>query len=56
MRRYNFKNVFNCRDIGGYFTENHHLVKNHVFLRADNLTGLLIFDTRMKSIWNQIRL
>lgn len=41
MRRYNFKNVFNCRDIGGYFTENHQLVKNHVFLRADNLTGLL---------------
>jgi protein-tyrosine phosphatase len=41
MRRYNFKNVFNCRDIGGYFTENHRVVKNHVFLRADNLTGLL---------------
>lgn len=46
MRRYNFKNVFNCRDIGGYFTEDHQVVKNHVFLRADNLTGLL--DTEIE--------
>ena len=41
MRRYNFKHVFNCRDIGGYFTEDHQVVKNHVFIRSDNLTGLL---------------
>lgn len=40
MRRYNFKNVYNCRDIGGYFTDKNQVVKHHVFLRADNLTGL----------------
>lgn len=41
MRRFNFNAVFNCRDLGGYFTADHRLVKDHVFLRSDNLTGLL---------------
>ena len=40
MRRFNFNSVFNLRDLGGYFTMDHHLVKDRVFLRSDNLTGL----------------
>lgn len=39
MRRFNFKNVFNCRELGGYCTPDG-LTKDAVFLRSDNTTGL----------------
>lgn len=41
MRRFNFKAVYNCRDIGGFITSTNQIVRNNVFVRSDNLTGLL---------------
>jgi protein-tyrosine phosphatase len=40
MRRFNFKAVYNCRDIGGFLTQSNQIVRNNVFLRSDNLTDL----------------
>ena len=41
MRRFNFKTVYNCRDIGGFLTRDNHVVRNNVFIRSDNLTDIL---------------
>ncbi len=40
MRRFNFKAVYNCRDIGGFLTVDNKVVKNNVFIRSDNLTDI----------------
>ncbi len=40
MRRFNFKAVYNCRDIGGFITSSNQLVQSNVFIRSDNLTDL----------------
>lgn len=40
MRRFNFKNVYNLRELGGYCTHDG-TTKERVFLRSDNLTHLL---------------
>jgi len=41
MRRFNFKAVYNCRDIGGFLTHSNQVVRNNVFIRSDNLTDIL---------------
>lgn len=40
MRRFNFKAVYNCRDIGGFLTRDNKVVRNNVFIRSDNLTDI----------------
>lgn len=40
MRRFNFKAVYNCRDIGGFLTQSKQLVKTNVFIRSDNLSDI----------------
>lgn len=43
MRRFNFKHVYNCRELGGYCTPDG-LTKEAIFLRSDNVTGLSAAD------------
>lgn len=40
MRRFNFNQVYNCRDIGGFLTKDNKIVRNNVFIRSDNLTDI----------------
>jgi protein-tyrosine phosphatase len=40
MRRFNFKAVYNCRDIGGFLTDSNKVVQNKFFIRSDNLTDI----------------
>lgn len=40
MRRFNFKKVYNLRELGGYCTPNGSLTREGVFLRSDTLTHI----------------
>jgi len=40
MRRFNFKAVYNCRDIGGFLTDSNKMVQTRFFIRSDNLTDI----------------
>jgi protein-tyrosine phosphatase len=51
IRRYPFKYVYNCRDLGAYVTLDGNTTKSQVFLRSDNLTDLQIQEiTYLKSL------
>ena len=47
MRRFNFKAVYNCRDIGGFLTRSNQCVRNNVFIRSDNLTDIQSDDMKL---------
>ena len=46
MRRFNFKAVYNCRDIGGFLTDSNKVVQTHFFIRSDNLTDISLDEMK----------
>ena len=46
MRRFNFKAVYNCRDIGGFLTDSNKVVQTRFFIRSDNLTDITLDEMK----------